>query len=378
MKKVIISTVGTSLLTNQVNNKNEREFDWRKILNQNANLKESEIDNNTVKTIIKTLKDRASNNLKNADIKSIRRSSAELNGMYGVYQQNIQLAKEDIHYLITTDTYQGVLAGNIIKNFLNKKNIYNVNIKTPPGLSTASTKDFTQGINDLIYWFRKDIKPWKESGYKIILNLVGSFKSLQGYLNTIGMFYADEIIYIFEGKGAELIAIPRLPINIDIAKIEPYKLQLALIEVDELKKNEITDIPETLITEIDGTLILSDWGNLIWEECKEQLLSKELLLFDNLEYTDTFRGEYNNIKNDKQRTQLQLTLAKVSSLLKKSNGDTSILKNTINYKSYEKPLENGVDRIRIGDFRISCQHTKNALILRHYGTKAYVQRKELR
>ena len=36
MKRVIISTVGTSSITNRIDNKKESE--WRRILSQNANL----------------------------------------------------------------------------------------------------------------------------------------------------------------------------------------------------------------------------------------------------------------------------------------------------------------------------------------------------
>ena len=374
MKRVIISTVGTSSITNRIDNKKESE--WRRILSQNANLKESEIEDKNVIQIIQTLKNRAIDNLNQSNIKSIRRASAELNGIYGIYEENLQAATEDIHYLIATDTYQGQVAVGIIESFLKSKNIHNVIPKTPQGLSTASTQDFSTGIDELIVWFSNDIDEHKREGCEIILNLVGSFKSLQGYLNTIGMFYADKIIYIFEGKGAELITIPRLPINIDKQKIAPYKLELALIENGEVNKNEIVNIPETLVDEMDGILILSDWGKLIWNKCKEDLLSQKLLSFDNLIYSDDFRGEYNNSKNDKEKAKLQLALAKVSDLLKRSNGDTSVLKNTMNYKSYTEPKEVGVDRLRLGNYRVSCKKDNSNLILRHYGKKLYVEKLE--
>jgi len=37
------------------------------------------------------------------------------------------------------------------------------------------------------------------------------------------------VLSIFEGKNAELIRIPRLPITLDCQAIEPHKVTLALI-----------------------------------------------------------------------------------------------------------------------------------------------------
>jgi hypothetical protein len=41
-------------------------------------------------------------------------------------------------------------------------------------------------------------------------------------MNTLGMFYADEVIYIFEAKTADLIRIPRLPIVNGHLKIRTF------------------------------------------------------------------------------------------------------------------------------------------------------------
>jgi hypothetical protein len=49
---------------------------------------------------------------------------------------------------------------------------------------------------------------------RVTFNLVGGFKSLQGYMQTLGMLFADESVYVFEGER-ELLRIPRLPLDID-------------------------------------------------------------------------------------------------------------------------------------------------------------------
>lgn len=378
MRRVIISTVGTSLLTNQIDRNNNQEKDWYGLLRDSANLKGEEIENEQIIEIILTLQERASNKLKTAKNQVIRRLSAELNGIYGIYQDKLERGKQDIHILIATDTEQGKVTAEIVEAYLQDKGISNTSIYSPQGLSTSSTTAFTTGIDDLIVWLKKNIKSYQEQGYKICFNLVGGFKSLQGYLNTIGMFYADEIIYIFEGVGAELITIPRLPISIDRHALKPHLVNLALLNAGAaLSPREARGIPEALIAEIDNQITLSTWGNLIWEECKDEFLSASLLDFPRLEYRDTFLSDYNQIKIPQERIKLQESLAKVSRILKESNGDTTELTRTgLKYSPYETVPN--IDHFRINSsLRVSCQIIEGNLSLRYYGTHDRVQGAEL-
>lgn len=375
MPKVIISTVGTSLLTNQINRAEPQEKDWYSKMRDAANLSEEKTPDD-VKQIIDILQNRAGKKLEEANIAQIRRASAELNGIYGVYQEDLNRGREDIHFLIATDTMQGKTTAEIVEDFLKEQGIYNTSVKAPKDLSTASTGDFSLGIDDLIYWLQDTIPPLKESQYKVIFNLVGSFKSLQGYLNTIGMFYADEIIYIFEGGESDLISIPRLPIAVDTSLIKPYTIQLALIEAGaEPSVKETKEIPEAMLAEIDGKMMLSTWGKLIWEKCKGELLSNELFQFPHLKYRDSFRADYNKIREAQVKVKLQETLAKVSHLLQQNKGDISILKKDGGLQ-YDKYTNKGdIDHFRVTQgIRISCHSEQGTLILRRYGKEPDVNR----
>jgi putative CRISPR-associated protein (TIGR02619 family) len=375
MRRVVISTIGTSLLTNQIKRAEESEKDWYNHLRDAANLT-LENTSKEVKSIIDTLKNRAIAKLEKISIPQIRLSSAELNGIYGLYKEKIQDGKQDIHWLISTDTAQGKATAEIVKEFLRKQGLFNTEIYTPPGLSTATTQEFSEGIDNLIVWLRQEISPLKDS-YKICFNLVGSFKSLQGYMNTIGMFYSDEIIYIFEGKESHLITIPRLPIKVDESQIEKYAVQFALMaEGAGLSLSEVAGIPESLIGDCDDKKVLSTWGNLIWDECKNNLLSKDLLDFPRLEYADTFRADYNRIRDPKQKATLQQDLSKVSALLIASNGDTSVLFQPVNYTRYQN--SHNIDHFRVNlSLRISCKVIEGGILsLRYYGTHDHVQRSE--
>ncbi|MDF5730260.1 MAG: hypothetical protein PUP92_20125 [Rhizonema sp. PD38] len=78
MPRLVISTVGTSLLTNQIQERNEK--DWKRRINETANLPYDEVSQyyEDVSDIIKTLKHRAENKLyDDTDVAQIREASAE-------------------------------------------------------------------------------------------------------------------------------------------------------------------------------------------------------------------------------------------------------------------------------------------------------------
>ena len=209
-----------------------------------------------------------------------------MNGIYGIYGGLLPQNSNDQHYLICTDTAQGQQTGGLIKDFLENKD-FTVGVVTPSQLSTQDTESFTTGTKELIKWLEDNV-PWRrDGGYRVIFNLVGGFKSLQGYMNTFGAFYADEVIYIFESPTSDLIKIPRLPIRIDTTLIENHLMEFALMAAGKLYLlDELPGIPETLLeyVEENGTTYagLSAWGELLWHRTKSDLLSEELLRFPRL------------------------------------------------------------------------------------------------
>jgi putative CRISPR-associated protein (TIGR02619 family) len=374
MRQIVISTIGTSLLTNQIDRKNPDEETWYTQLRDTANLRADQIPP-SVTDIVTTLKQRALSALEQSPIARIRQASAELNGIYGLYQGDLDTGKQDWHYLLATDTIQGQTTAEVVKTFLQHKGLSQTEVVTPPGLSTASTQDFAAGIDELIVWLRQTLTPLRSQA-QICFNLVGSFKSLQGYMNTIGMFYADKIIYIFEGQGSELITIPRLPIQVDIQLLEPHAVRLAMMDEGAgFSEAEVIGIPESMLGDFANHKVLSTWGKLIWDEAKQQLLSQKLLSFPALQYADTFREDYKKEKEPQKRVALQSDLAKVAYLLQTANGDTSALFQPLDYTRYKNSDE--IDHFRVNrSLRVSCCKKTGGLQLRYYGTHDHVERAE--
>ncbi|KAB8316802.1 putative CRISPR-associated protein [Tolypothrix campylonemoides VB511288] len=376
MPRLVISTVGTSLLTNQI----DREFEenWSIRLRDTANCSYEEIAryHEDVVDIITTLKERAEEKF-NCDVEDIREASAELNGiygLYGLYQEPLSLAVQDIHWLIATDTAQDKVAAEMLQLFLSNNGL-SVSIYPPPkGFSTSSNEVFTSGIDELLNWFDNIIPGYKDSGYEIYFNLVGGFKAIQGFANTIGMFYADKIIYIFEASK-EIITIPRLPIKIDTSVIKPIQFAL-MAEGAWINLSEIDKVPESLIFTIEDKATLSSWGRLIWNRSKEDFLSGELLVFERIQYECSFVKDYTNIKDKKVKVKLQETIAKVSYLLVKYNGDIAPLKGDCGVQ-LETYRNTKIEHFRVTlSLRVSCKLVDGNLSLRYYGTHDHVERSE--
>lgn len=106
--KLIVSTVGTSLLTNL-------DAERRSTLNRLANHKEGELDHSE-KAFIDHLGHRARSALRSTPPEDIADLSAELNGLYNVYKGDWgKVEPLDVHVFVGTDTYQGRMCTEILK-----------------------------------------------------------------------------------------------------------------------------------------------------------------------------------------------------------------------------------------------------------------------
>ncbi|MEG5053006.1 MULTISPECIES: putative CRISPR-associated protein [unclassified Microcoleus] len=375
MKKLVISTVGTSLLTNQI----DREFEdnWAVRLRDTANLSQEEIakHHKDVSDIITTLQDRAAEKLK-SEVEDIREASAELNGIYALYKKQLNQGSKDMHWLIATDTAQDQVTAKMLEEFLRKQGL-TADVYTPQGFSARSTESFTNGIDEFLNWIDETVPGYKDSGYQICFNLVGGFKAIQGFANTIGMFYADEIIYIFEGSQ-DFIRIPRLPIQVDKSVIKPVQFALMASGVGVwVKLSELQSVPETLIFVVGEEATLSNWGRLTWNNCKREVLARDLLEFPCLVYEDWFENDYKKTNVDSQRKfELHEVLSEVSGSMLKFKGDTTRFDSRLHFSRYEggQRCEGGVRKNEIDHFyikntgwRVSCIAKDGKLYLRHYG-----------
>lgn len=373
MPELILSTVGTSLLTNYVSKENDQEL--KSLFIDTANAVEKELSPHQ-KGVIDEVVTKVDTVLENAGFEEMRQLCAELNGLLGYYGRDIYSGDfgRDHHVLVATDTYQGHAAARLLAEHLKRLGFNSVELMVPPRLSTRDCSSFTLGINEVVRWCEETLPGYRQSRYRIIFNLVGGFKSLQGYMNTLGMFYADEIIYIFEAPTADLIRIPRLPVVMDeIPVLREKAVLFALMENGYIAgKEEVRGIPEIYLeSDEQGGYTLSTWGLLIWKRNKQKILGGELLAFPSLAYERSFEKDFQAITDSARRADIQTTLAKVS-LLYRENGLAGLRRDGgLLYEDYQNekdPAGKKIGHFRINlQWRVSCVPDGGILRLRHVG-----------
>jgi putative CRISPR-associated protein (TIGR02619 family) len=373
MPNLIVSTVGTSLLTNYATGKKDSALN--QLLRDTANAGEKELAAEQ-KAAIDSAAAAVEVLLQSAAPRELTSLSAELNGLYSYYGQDFWsgLPGLDCHVLLATDTYQGRKTAGLLTEHLKKAGIKSVSILVPRGLSTKNCGSFTAGVNEIIAWCEDTLPGYRQSRYRVVFNLVGGFKSLQGYMNTLGMFYADEIIYIFEAPTADIIRIPRLPVTMDDVPVLRQKASLfALMENGYLaEKEEVADVPEIYLkSDHEGCCTLSTWGLLVWKRNKRRILSGDLLEFPALAYENSFLKDYQVIVDKDFRTDIQSTLANVSLIYRERGLEGLRRDGGLLYKDYENRRDSSGRKI--GHFRlnrgrrVSCVPDGQVLRLRRVG-----------
>ena len=263
LKRFVLSPCGTSLLTNHANDKAERS-----LIGKYANTKEpGDILPEDLKQL-QLIVDRAKQNLATADLETAKKMSAELNGIINLYEGQLA-GKQDYHTLLSTDTWLGETTANLVAEWLNQQGLI-TEVKREKDLQTKNIEQFQDALSEIVSWCQATVPGYRSSGYKVIFNLTGGFKSVQGFLQTLATFYADESIYIFE-SSTDLLKIPRLPVQMDAEKTVQENLTAFRRLAIDLPVTDISGIPETLLTKVGDLVDLSPWGKLVWVETKAKI-----------------------------------------------------------------------------------------------------------
>ena len=294
--KFILSPCGTSLLTNQA-----RDNEERKLVFKHANEKSPDAIPADERIALENLLRRAGASLRAADLQNAARMSAEINGIIKLYEGRIT-DSPDYHFLLATDTWLGEQAARLVEQWLKTVNSrFMVILQRQNDLQTRDIMLFQSALSDLIRLLSEEIPRYRDSGYHIVFNLTGGFKSVQGFLQSIANFYADETIYIFE-SATELMRIPRLPVRMDAEGIIEANLTAFRNLVNGQSVTLPPGIPETLLMTVEGETTLSPWGELVWQTCRMALYRRCLWPSPDpgrIRYTLAFERDTGELQADK-------------------------------------------------------------------------------
>ena len=310
MNSIILSPVGTSIFTKGKFPPEINKFSNCKNLEEIPSDRREEIS-----SYIQEVKEL----LLSSSLEKVKERSAELNGIIRFYNDNLHNAEKDIHYLLPSDTYIGRSACEIVKSFL-QNYVKDVRIMEIKDLQTYDCEGFQYALSDLVSQIMT-IKEGLLSGQKLIFNLTGGFKSILCFLQSLGMFYADETVYVFEFSDS-LLRIPALPV-----KLVPYDYLKGYITVFRRLHNglsvteeEYNKIPESLILKLYGEPTLSAYGKIVWDNFRKELYSEKLLdsISPKVKYSESFRKSTKNLEKDRFYN-LNMRIDEVSCFMEKEN-----------------------------------------------------------
>ena len=292
MPNLIVSTCGTSLLTNGA------DQDMRRLLMAQANLKEQDIDASDRRRIDDWVGERGQDLLE-ADDSQAARLSAELNGLLAYYRgtgAGFPNDDRDLHYVLVTDTYLGRKAFECIDAWLTQRFGQQMTMLTAGGLNTSDIADFRAALADVVKQVDEmNLPEWRHRNYRVVFNLTGGFKSVNGFMQTMGMLFADECFYLFEGSR-ELMRVPRLPIRLDAAQAFTDNLQAVrrMANDEEQTRAKCGTLPGTMLFEVSDTSVqLSEWGRALWIAVRPAIYGESLMdpLSNRLRFSDAFRRQ---------------------------------------------------------------------------------------
>ncbi len=269
---LIVSTCGTSLLTNLARHEGG---DLHTLAIQYANTTDPHTIPEDVRNRLDALLTKAGDVLVNADREEQQRLSAEMNGLF-LLEQEGSFRDPCLHWLVASDTWLGKGTAVCVQRALEKRGA-DVDVKTIQGLRTDSPDDFRNAVSLLARFCAREVKAFRDAKRKVIFNLTGGFKAVQGFMQALGMLYADDIVYVFE-RTAALLHIPRLPVDIDALQVvrEHEQVFRRLAANLLVTPDQVEGMPETLYECTDDMIDLSVWGEALWEEARDALMQERL------------------------------------------------------------------------------------------------------
>ncbi|MCC6644093.1 MAG: hypothetical protein IT374_00775 [Polyangiaceae bacterium] len=259
---LIVSTCGTSLLTNGATDEDRR---WLTSITNRRNL-----DGDDARRLAALVSARRQT-LAGADEPTRRRMTAEINGIDAVLSKNYAPGPV-FHVLVYTDTAVGEATAEIVGDALG-----GATKVTAPGLRTSDLGSFRAAVVDLKRTLDDTVEGYRDQGAFVVFNLTGGFKSLNGFLQTVGMLSADRCVFLFEGS-AELMEIPRLPIHANESQALTAHLDVfrRLAMNYEVSAEQAAGIPEVLLFQVSDSVLMSELGETAWRVHREALFADEL------------------------------------------------------------------------------------------------------
>lgn len=286
----VLTLVGTSLITNFLDDQKEQAALIRKQVERYKPLPVSQYDVNKrdIDQIKKRLQDFVEREPEaSAEISSLRRLSEE--------------RKETLRvYLLASDTVNSRMCAEVIRNGLQLENVeiaFNEHQHVISGLQVTNRQNFEKdGLRNLF-----DVFEQITGGYygHTLCNITGGYKATIPLMTIFAQVNRMPLYYLYE-DSLELLKIPLLPISVDWELFERYAEIFAAAEqhdwaIDDWRRTEALILPEhretfAAFVEQDGAYALITMaGQMLWRKFK----SRRRILYWNQEVKARYESDSN-------------------------------------------------------------------------------------
>lgn len=271
----IVTTVGTSLVTNIINPLKNK---------CNLNQKEKEALDNFSKLFKKDYKEKdtlskeydALKDFIKENVSFDEKTSAEIKSLIAI-QKNDKFKNFSVEIeLIATDSILSPLCSDILKELLEKNSNFKVNFDEKNIIKDLQVADYKRYKNGLINLLNRLNQIGSNGQYfgDMILNVTGGFKGVIPYMTIFGQVNKIPIFYIFEFTNA-LIEIPQVPIRIDEELFDKYWKELYLIDSSILAEKSKLDYSfiqdcENILEIEDNFIALNPLGKILWDKYRRE------------------------------------------------------------------------------------------------------------
>lgn len=314
MSRFIVTTVGTSLLTNQAKKVGQELVSQ---LYRHAN--DREPHSPEWKQTVAGLLDQALEEPDSAEISTIDAYEAA----YGT------LKPEDYHMLVASDTFQGREVAERLRQVFQRRG-QAVVVVAVRGLTTESETAFQNAMKEFLATLQEQLDGFvarQREQAEVIFNVSGGFKSMAAMMTAFGLLKGAPVFLMFETGG--LLRIPAMPIVFDESQITDDALALLEMMNRELmpdaERLRAAGVPDILyVVDEAGTATLSAWGLAVLQTLSRRIYPERLLAWPRIVYEQLFLEDWKRLKPDDRR-RLQQTLARMAAILEEHR-DPSRLK----------------------------------------------------
>lgn len=289
---VIVSTCGTSLFTNKRPDTGDVTLDWvahdHKWIKENSNA--AEVDPGRLNRLVENRRSW----LMASDKTTRREMSAELNGIESVLER--YKPRRIHHILVHSDTALGKATADLVYGALSDQTL----LLSAGGLRTDHLASFRAALAELTRNLDELVQSYRLQGWFVVFNLTGGFKSLNGFLQTVAMIFADRCVFQFE-RAADLMEIPRLPVQLaELDNLREHVETFRRLAVGyPVRLSEAQGVPESLLMEVDGMVTTSVLGDVAWGRHQRTLFAENLYapLSGKVRIDDSIRRAFARLEN---------------------------------------------------------------------------------